>query len=143
MPEGAEDWLTAGRVGRPHGLDGSFYVTRARAALLAPGATVRVGDRDAEIVRLAGTDERPILRLGGFDGREAAEELRGTDLLVPRSAAPPLDEDEWWATDLVGCRVVDGDREVGSVARSPTRTLAPATSSAGRAPVTWKEPSRP
>jgi 16S rRNA processing protein RimM len=117
VADGADDWLAAGRVGRPHGLDGSFHVTRARAALLAEHATVRVGDRETEIVRLAGTDERPILRLAGFDGREAAEALRGTDLLVPRSAAPPLDEDEWWATDLVGCRVVDGEREVGSVAR--------------------------
>jgi 16S rRNA processing protein RimM len=117
VADGAEDWLTAGRVGRPHGLDGSFHVTRARPALLEPGATLRVGERDAEIVRLAGTDERPIVRLAGFDGREAAEALRGTELLVPRSAAPPLDEDEWWATDLVGCRVVDGEREVGSVAR--------------------------
>jgi 16S rRNA processing protein RimM len=117
VTDGAQDWLTAGRVGRPHGLDGSFYVTGPRPALLVAGATVRIGERDSEIVRRAGTDERPIVRLAGFDGREAAEAMRGTDLLVPRSAAPPLEEDEWWATDLVGCRVVDGDREVGSVAR--------------------------
>jgi 16S rRNA processing protein RimM len=117
VADGAEDWLTAGRVGRPHGLDGSFHVTRGRAALLTERAAVRVGDRDTEIVRRAGTDERPIVRLAGFDGRDAAEALRGTDLLVPRSAAPPLGEDEWWATDLVGCRVVDGERELGSVAR--------------------------
>jgi 16S rRNA processing protein RimM len=111
------EWLAAGRVGRPHGLDGSFHVTRPRVALLALGTVVRIADGEAEIVRRAGTDERPILRLAGHDGREAAEALRGAELLVPRSAAPPLDEDEWWATDLVGCRVVDGDREVGSVAR--------------------------
>jgi 16S rRNA processing protein RimM len=117
VADGAGDWLTAGRIGRPHGLDGSFHVTRARADLLAERTTVRVGDRDTEIVRRAGTDERPIVRLAGFDGREAAEALRGTDLLVPRSAAPPLEEDEWWATDLVGCRVVDGERELGSVQR--------------------------
>jgi 16S rRNA processing protein RimM len=117
VTDGAEDWLTAGRVGRPHGLDGSFYVTGARPALMIAGATVRVGERESEIVRRAGTDERPIVRLAGFDGREAAEALRGTDLLVPRSAAPPLDEDEWWATDLVGCRVVDGDRDLGAVVR--------------------------
>jgi ribosomal 30S subunit maturation factor RimM len=36
---------------------------------------------------------------------------------VTRSAAPELDEDEWWATDLEGCAVRDGDREVGVVAR--------------------------
>ena len=35
--------LQAGRVGRPHGLDGSFYVTRARARLLALGSTVTAG----------------------------------------------------------------------------------------------------
>jgi 16S rRNA processing protein RimM len=114
---GPEDWLTGGRVGRPHGLDGSFHVTLPRPALLVPGATVRVGDRDTEIVRRAGTDERPIVRLAGFEGRDAAEALRGTDLLVPRAAAPPLEEDEWWASDLVGCRVVDGEREIGAVAR--------------------------
>jgi ribosomal 30S subunit maturation factor RimM len=36
---------------------------------------------------------------------------------VARSGAPELDEDEWWATDLEGCAVRDGDREVGVVAR--------------------------
>lgn len=111
------EWLAAGRVGRPHGLDGSFHVTRPRGALLALGKVVRVGDAEAEIVRCAGTDERPILRLAGFDGRAAAEALRGRDLLVPRSEAPPLDEEEWYAEDLEGCRVVDGAIEVGSVRR--------------------------
>jgi 16S rRNA processing protein RimM len=111
------EWLVAGRVGRPHGLDGSFHVTRPRGALLALGATVRVAEGEAEIVRRAGTDERPILRLAGHDGREAAEALRGLDLLVDRVAAPPLDDDEWYAEDLEGCRVVDGAAEVGRVRR--------------------------
>ena len=109
------EWLAAGRVGRPHGLDGSFHVTRPRGALLALGTAVRVGDGEAEIVRRAGTDERPILRLAGHDGREAAEALRGLDLLVHRASAPELDEDEWYAEDLEGCRVVDGATEVGRV----------------------------
>jgi 16S rRNA processing protein RimM len=113
----SDEWLAGGRVGRAHGLDGSFYVLEARAALLAPGVRVRVAGREADVVRRAGTDERPIVRLAGVEGRDAAEELRGLELLVPRSAAPPLEDDEWWAEDLVGCRVVDGDRELGSVGR--------------------------
>jgi 16S rRNA processing protein RimM len=112
-----QEWLAGGRVGRPHGLDGSFYVLEARAALLTNGVRVRVAGREADVVRRAGTDERPILRLAGVEGRDAAEELRGLELLVPRSAAPPLEDDEWWAEDLVGCRVVDGDRELGRVLR--------------------------
>ena len=91
---GPQDWLAGGMVGRPHGLDGSFHVLAPRPALLALGATVRVGGREREIVRRAGTDERPILRLAGVDDREAAEALRGAELLVPRATAPPLEEDE-------------------------------------------------
>jgi 16S rRNA processing protein RimM len=113
----SEDWLAGGRVGRPHGLDGSFHVLEARAALLELGATVRAGDRETEIVRRAGTDDRPIVRLDGVESREAAGALRGVELLVPRSAAPALEDDEWWAEDLVGCRVVDGPRELGHVER--------------------------
>jgi 16S rRNA processing protein RimM len=113
----APAWLAGGRIGRPHGLDGSFHVTRPRAALLALGATVQVAGTRTEIVRRAGTAERPILRLAAVEGREAAEALRGEELLVPRDAAPPLGEDEWWAEDLEGCRVVDGERELGRVRR--------------------------
>jgi 16S rRNA processing protein RimM len=111
------DWLSGGRVGRPHGLDGSFHVTRPRPALLVLDAELRVAGVVVRIVRRAGTDERPILRLSGFDGREAAARLRGEELLVAREAAPPLEEDEWWAEDLEGCLVTDGAQEVGRVRR--------------------------
>jgi 16S rRNA processing protein RimM len=56
-----------------------------------------------------------ILRLHGHDDRAAAESLRGKDMLVPRSRAPELGPDEWWAEDLAGCAVHDGDRSVGTV----------------------------
>lgn len=109
--------LSAGRVGRPHGLDGSFHVIQPRTRLLVLGATVVVEGRAAEIVRRAGTDARPILRLAGHEGRAAAEALRGAALYVPREAVPPLGDDEWLAEDLEGCAVVDGDRAVGVVRR--------------------------
>jgi len=110
--------LNAGRVGRPHGLDGSFHVTRPRAVLLPLGGTLRIGGELHEIARRAGTEERPILRLRGIDHRAAAEALRGADLMVPRAAAPPLPEGEYWPEDLEGCIVVtrDGD-ELGRVSR--------------------------
>jgi 16S rRNA processing protein RimM len=98
-------------VGRPHGLDGSFHVIRATPALA--GESVVVAGESRVIARRAGTPERPILRLDGCSSREDAEALRGADLLVP----DVLEEDEFWARDLVGCAVVDGSREVGVVAR--------------------------
>lgn len=111
------DWLLAGRVGRPHGLDGSFHVTRPNAQLLAAATSVVVDDRELEITRRAGTERRTILRLQDHDDREAAESLRGKDLLIPRGEAPELGPDEWWAEDLAGCAVHDGDRNVGTVRR--------------------------
>ena len=107
--------LVAGRVGRPHGLDGSFHVTRPRPPLLPLGGKLQVAGLDAEVVRRAGTDDRPILRIDVATTREAGEALRGEDLTVAREVAPPLGEDEWYAEDLVGLAVVDGDREVGTV----------------------------
>ena len=110
--------LNAGRVGRPHGLDGSFHVTRPRGMLLALGGVVRLGSDVHEIVRRAGTEDRPILRLRGVDDRAGAEALRGADLLVERADAPPLPAGEYWAEDLEGCMVqTRGGRELGVVDR--------------------------
>lgn len=66
---------------------------------------------------MRGTADRPLVRLEGCDSREAAEALRGEPLWVDRSLAAPLEEDEYWAEDLIGCRVLDGGREVGEVER--------------------------
>jgi 16S rRNA processing protein RimM len=107
----------AGRVGRPHGLDGSFHVIRPRADLLAEGAVLEVAGASREVVRRAGTDQRPILRLDGCEDRDAAEALRGEDLRVRRADAPAREPGEYWAEELEGCRVQDGEVVVGVVRR--------------------------
>jgi 16S rRNA processing protein RimM len=109
--------LPAGRVGRAHGLDGSFYVTRPHPRLLTQGTAVRVGELSTKIVRRAGTDARPIVRVEGVDGREAAEALRGHELSVQSADAPRLDEGEFWAHELEGCAVYAGGRRLGVVKR--------------------------
>lgn len=109
--------IAAGRVGRPHGLDGSFHVTGAIGRLLVAGARVEVGGREREIERRGGTHERPVLRLQGVGDRDAARALRGLEIAVAASQAPALGEDEWWAHELIGCEVSDGERRVGTVTR--------------------------
>ena len=49
---------------------------------------------------------RLIIAFEGVEDREAAEALRGTVLTLPR-ADVPLDEDAFWAGDLLGREVVD------------------------------------
>jgi len=109
--------LQAGLVGRPHGLDGSFHVTLARPLLLSVGTAVAVAGRRAQIVRCAGTEKHPIVRLEGVEDRPAAQALRGQALMVPAPEAPALAEGEWWAHELEGCEVVGGQRLLGTVSR--------------------------
>ncbi len=113
----SREWLHAGRIGRPHGLDGSFHVVQPNARLLELGTALRVAGRDRRIERRAGHDARVILRLDGCSDRSDAEALRGQELLVARDTAPDLGIDEWWAEELEGCTVRDGQRAVGHVKR--------------------------
>jgi 16S rRNA processing protein RimM len=92
--------VTAGRVGRPHGRDGSFYVDEPDHPL-DEGTALVLASRTLTVERRAGTDERPLVRLSGFGDRDAVANLRGKLLLVEAE----LGEGEWLAADLIGCRV--------------------------------------
>lgn len=100
--------VTAGTVGRPHGLDGGFHVERP-ADPLAVGTVVWLDGSARTVERRAGTAARPLVRLAGIADRDAAAAIAGRALLVEQE----LDEGEWLAADLVGCRVAG----LGAVAR--------------------------
>ena len=58
-----------------------------------------------------GTSRGAVLaEIAGVDRREAAEELRGTRLYIPRAALPKTEEDEFYHADLIGlpARTADG-----------------------------------
>lgn len=97
------------KVGKPHGLDGSFHVD----APLEEGATVTIDGREHTVVERKGTDARPIVRLSGVEDRDAAEALRGQVLSAGAPDEPP-GEDEWLIEDLIGCRI-EGVGEVTGV----------------------------
>ncbi|MCC2978583.1 MULTISPECIES: ribosome maturation factor RimM [unclassified Sphingomonas] len=53
-----------------------------------------------------------IARFAEVLDRNAAEALRGTELTVPRSALPPLEEGEYYHADLLGLPVTSEAGEV-------------------------------
>ena len=98
-------------MGKPHGLDGSFFVERASEdeARFAVGATVTVDGEAATVVGSKRSRGRPVIRLD-------RDVPRGSELTVPRSELPPPGEGEFYATDLVGLEVEEqGGRVVGKV----------------------------
>jgi 16S rRNA processing protein RimM len=106
--------VTAGRVGRAHGRDGSFYVDEPVAAFEL-GSHIRLAGREHEIIRRAGTDDRPLIKLEGIDDPAA---VRGEILLVEEE----LEDDEYLVSDLLGCEV-PGLGRVQRVLNAPSCTL--------------------
>jgi 16S rRNA processing protein RimM len=89
--------VTAGRVGKPHGRDGSFYVEEAAHAL-PEGLTILLRHEPHSLTRRSGTDDRPLIRLSGVPDPSA---YRGELLLVDEQ----LGNEEWLAADLLHCSV--------------------------------------
>jgi 16S rRNA processing protein RimM len=107
------DLVTVGRVGKPHGLDGGFFVEGAseREGVFAAGATLYADGELATVVAARhGSGGRPVIRLD-------RDVERGTDLAVERATLPGLgDEDEFYVFQLVGLGVEEeGGRQLGRV----------------------------
>ena len=105
--------MTVGRVGRPHGVDGSFFVEEASETpgRFERGATLLVDGEPAEItVSKRGAGGRPVVKLD-----RAAP--RGATLAVRRDELPALEEDAYYVFQLVGLAVEEeGGRALGVVA---------------------------
>ncbi len=103
--------VVVGRVGKSHGLDGSFVVENASDVpeRFEVGAELIVQGEPAKVVARRYARGRPVIRL---DRRVP----RGAELEVPRDALAPAGEDEYYVFQLVGLRVEEeGGAELGTV----------------------------
>jgi 16S rRNA processing protein RimM len=107
----AEPRVSVGRVGKPHGLDGSFVVEDASddPSRFEVGARLFVDGEPAEVVAAKQARGRPVIRLD----RKVS---RGSALEVPTTSLPAAGEHEYYVFQLVGLRVEEEDgRVLGNV----------------------------
>ena len=100
-----------GKVGRPHGIDGAFFVEQPSDddRWWKTGATFLAAGEPVEVVAHRRSSGRPIVKLD-----RPVE--RGTWLEVEESQLPPTEEDEYYAFQLVGLAVEEENgRALGSV----------------------------
>ena len=104
--------VTVGRVGRAHGLDGSFVVEHASSQpeRFSVGARLWVDGEPARVLASKRARGRPVIRIDRDAGR-------GAQLSVPASELPPPDADAFYVFQLVGLSVEEeGGRVLGRVA---------------------------
>ena len=122
-PDDPTDTVVVGRIGRPHGVRGEVTVevrTDDPDLRFAPGAVLRTEPAARGPLTVVGrrwNGQLLLLLIDGVDSREAAEELRNTELHVPLAELPALeDPDVYYDHQLVGltARLPDGT-ELGTV----------------------------
>jgi 16S rRNA processing protein RimM len=103
--------VAIGKVGRPHGIDGAFFVEQPSddKRWWKTGARFLAGGTPVEVVAHRTSSGRPVVKV------EPPVE-RGVLLEVDRVDLPATAEDEYYAFELVGLQVVEETgRALGAV----------------------------
>ncbi len=103
--------IRIGKVGRPHGIDGAFFVEQPSedTRWWRTGASFLAGGQRVEVVAHRTSSGRPVIKVD-------PPVERGMILEVERDELPPTEADEYYAFELVGLDVVEeGGRALGKV----------------------------
>jgi 16S rRNA processing protein RimM len=122
-------WVLVARLVRPHGRRGELiaeiltdfperFHQRSRVFLIP---TERIGSRprEVELENFWFLRSRMVLKIRGIDSINDAEALRGFAVAIPAAERAPLEPGSIYVSDLIGCRVIDLNRdtsEVGTIA---------------------------
>lgn len=114
--------IVVARILKPHGLRGEVAVEILTdvPGRLESGSHLLLalpdGHRAVQVAASRPHGRGLLLRLEGFEDRDAAETLRGLALEVDRREVPPAPPGTWYHFELVGCRLIDRTRgELGVV----------------------------
>jgi 16S rRNA processing protein RimM len=117
------DVVVIGRIGKPRGVRGDVFIapwTDDPEERYAVGSVLRTSPPERGPLTVAAmtmASGKLVVHFDGHDSREAAEQLRGIELVMDPADRPPLeDPDDFYDTDLVGlaARTVTG-AELGPV----------------------------
>ena len=121
-----QDFLTVATVLKPQGIRGEIKVKALTdtAEDLKAFKKILIDGVEYSVLSVRASGEFAYIGLKGIADRNAAELLRGKDIEVNRSDAPPLPEGRYYIVDLIGCKVFNerGD-ELGEITSvTPAKT---------------------
>jgi len=109
--------IIVGKLGKVRGLDGTIKIIPLTDfdGRFDGLKEIFVGGKLMKIFRVSHIGDELFVKFEGVDNRETARTLTNKMLTVPRSQAAPLDDDEFYTFDIIGCEVFDGDKKIGTV----------------------------
>lgn len=118
-PDNSEAWdLLTGEITSPHGLRGEANVyphtDYPERFTEFKEIGLRRNDQWLGVIRVISarvTGRRVVIKFDGIDSIDVIEQLRGVQLLIPKSWAAPLEEGEYYYHQLMGMNVVTTEGE--------------------------------
>ena len=116
----SQELICVGAIAGAFGVKGevrlkSYTANPTDIANYAPFQTLD-GTKQFDIVLTGQVKKGLTARMSGIVTKEEADDLKGTELYVPKSRLPQLPDDEYYYSDLVGLRVLDtGGAVLGTV----------------------------
>ena len=120
-----ERLVELGVVGRPHGVRGEVrvFLHNSGSDILQTVEQVLIESEEGSprsfgIASVRDAGKHQLVGLVGVTSRDAAEQLKGARLLLPRDQLPRLEEGELYVDDLIGLEVMCENRVLGTVRES-------------------------
>jgi len=104
--------ILLGHIAGAHGIRGEVTIithTGEPADIGSYGALADKSGRSYTVTVVRVTPKGVISRVAGVADRTAAEALKGVELFVARERLPPVEDNEFYYTDLVGLTAVNPD----------------------------------
>lgn len=112
--------ILVGKIVAPQGIRGEVRIQTYSDAPMDFKKFNIISDKfkaeDFRFVRTIPNSTVIIAKINGFDDRNAAETLRGTEMFIGREDLPDLGEQEYYQTDLIGLTVNQRGNIIGRVA---------------------------
>ena len=113
MSSDSDQRVLLGQITGAHGIQGEVKIRSYTSDPADIAAYGPLSDEDGrrsftvQSARVSGS--AVVVRLEGVGDRNAAEALKGVGLFVSRDRLPPPEDEEWYVSDLIGCRAVERD----------------------------------
>ena len=113
----SEDKIIIGKLGKVRGLDGTLKIVSLTdfEDRFDNLEKVFVDENIMQVEKIQHIGGEIFVKFRGIDNREVAKNLTNKFLKVDKKNVAPLEEDEFYTFDIIGCEVFDADKKIGVV----------------------------